>query len=150
MIKAKTMKPHGSKVEYEKERNDDLMRAYHRLIQDTDYICLAEVYRNVVNMPAERFWVSEERAAIVISAIMKGDQLKGMRQTKREMFQEIHRRAMILKRQKPQMSVYDLAFNVVRQPAPKFYMTPGYARSIIFQHKKKWYEERKRKLRFLF
>lgn len=150
----KIMKPHGSKAEHEKERNDNLMRAYHRLIEQSPYICLARIYKEVVNMPAKRFWVTEERAAIVISAMMRGKQLKDIvgckRKPKREMFQEIYNRAMEIRKTNPSLSLSDLAFKVVHQPAPKFYMTPGYARSIIFQYKRQWYEERKRKLRHLF
>lgn len=144
------MKHHGSKFEYEKERNHDLMRVYHELICASDFISLPQIYKEVVNMPSARFWVSEERAAIVISSMMKGEKLLDMRPTKREMFKEIYRRAMQLKKEQPALSVYDIAFKVVRQPAPKFYITPGYAKSIIFYVKKKWYEERKRKLRHLF
>lgn len=144
------MKPYGSKAECEKERNNELITAYHKLLDDADYICTEEIYRKVVNMPTSRFFVSEERAAIVISKLMRGCKLKGMRPTKREMFREIYRRAMLIRKKKPNMPVYDLAFEVVRQPAPKFYMEPGYARYIIFTNKKKWYEERKRKLRHLF
>lgn len=144
------MKRHGSKFEYEAERNHDLMRAYHQLISSSPYISLTRVYEEVVNMSSVRFWVSEERAAIVISNMMKGDKLSKMRPTKREMFQEIYRRAMILKKEMPNLSIYEIAFNVVRQAAPKFYITPSYAKSIIFYAKKQWYETRKRELRHLF
>lgn len=98
-------------------------------------------------MASARFWVSEERAAIVISSMMKGDRLLNMRPTKREMFKEIYRRAMLMRKEQPELSVYDIACMVVRQQAPRFYIMPGYAKSIIFHAKKKWYEERKRKLR---
>lgn len=146
------MKPYGSNVEYENERNDELMAAYHKLMDEADCICMEKIYKDVVNLPASRFWVSEERAAIVISAMMRGERLKDIvkRRPKQEMFMEIYRRAMAIKKSNPSLSAYDLAFKVVRQPAPKFYMTPGYARLIIFLHKKQWYEERKRKLRHLF
>lgn len=144
------MKPHGSKIEHEKERNDDLMRAYHELIEQSTFICLPKIYKEVVNRPSSRFWVSEERAAIVISQMIKGYQLQDMRPTKREMFREIYRRAMRLRKEQPNLSVFDLAFKVVRQPAPKFYMSPGYAKIIIITAKRTWYEERKRKLRHLF
>lgn len=141
------MKHHGSKFEYEEERNHDLMSVYHKLVSDSDLISLPQIYREVVNMPSARFWVSEERAAIVISAMAKGDELLSMRPTKREMFVEIYNRAMQIKKEFPSLSVYDIAFKVVRQPAPKFYITPGYAKNIIFYAKKKWYEARKQKLR---
>ena len=39
------MKPRGSKVEYEKERNNELMEAYHKLIDSADCICMDKIYR---------------------------------------------------------------------------------------------------------
>lgn len=148
------MKPYGCKFEYEKERNNDLMRAYHELVERSSHICLPVIYEEVVNMPSARFWVSEERAAIVIAAMMKSvnvdEALNDMRQNKKEMFHEIYNRAMKLREKNPMMSVFDLAFNVVRQPAPKFYLTPGSARVIIYRAKREWFEARKRKLRHLF
>ncbi len=148
------MKPHGSKFEYEQERNHDLMRAYHQLINQYDHICLPLVYQEVVNLPSARFWVSEERAAIVIASMMHCDKeedvLADMRPNKKEMFREIYSRAKKLREEFPSMSVFDIAFKVVRQPAPKFYLTPGSARVIIYKAKKAWFEERKRKLRHLF
>ena len=143
------MKPHGSKFEYGHERDTDLLRAYRQLIISAEYISMPLIYESVVMMPSSRFWVSEERAAIVIAAMMKGDKLLSMRPNKREMFVEIYRRAMTLKKECPQLSVLDVAFKVVRQPAPKFYLTPGSAKVIICKAKKEWYEERKRRLRHL-
>ena len=144
------MKPHGSDSIFKQERNSDLMRAYHELVTAKEFVCVSEIYNEVVNMPSRRFWVSEERAAIVISAMMRGNSLKAMRETKREMFEEIYRRAMSVKKAHPQMSMFEIACIVVHQPAPKFYITPGSASVYIINSKKKWYEERKRKLRHLF
>lgn len=148
------MKPHGSKFEYENERINDLMRAYRELIEQSSHIRLPLIYKKVVNMPSSRFWVSEERAAIVIAAMFKSacinDVLKGMRETKREMFHEIYKRAMELRAKQPSLSVFDIAFKVVRQPAPKFYLTPGSARVYIYKAKNEWFKTRKQKLRHLF
>lgn len=144
------MKPHGSKCDYENERNHDLLRVFLKLIEAADVVCLPEIYKQVVNMPSSRFWVSEERAGIVISAMMKGRSLKGMRKNKREMFNEIYKRAMRIHKAYPELTPLELAIKVVRQPAPKFYLSPGSAEIYILKVKKQWYEERKRKLRHLF
>lgn len=144
------MKKKGTKSEHEEERNNDLMRVYHELIKNAKEVNLSKIYEQIVNMPSRRFWISEERAAIVLSAMMKGDNLKGMRPTKREMFQELYRRALAIKKKQPNIKPFRLALMVVNQPAPKFYMEPGYARLIITSFKKKWFEERRKKLRFLF
>lgn len=144
------MKPHGSKFEYERERDEDLLQTFRRLIVESPVINILNICTILANSPAKRFWVSEERAAIVLSAMMKGDRLEGMRPTKREMFNEIYRRAMQLRREHPEMTIYELASNVVRQPAPKFYVTPKSAKYLVLCAKKRCYEETKRKLRHMF
>lgn len=144
------MKHSGSTFEYEQARNEDLMRAYHKLLYECSSIHLPDIFRQVVNMPAERFWVSEERAAIVIASMLRGDQLENMRPTNREKYQEIYKRVLELRKEHPGLSVYNLTFMAVHQPAPKFYLTPGSAKVIIYKIKSKWYQQRKRKLRHLF
>lgn len=144
------MKNVGSTFEYEDARNEDLMRAYQRVLCMSGDKSAADVYKKVAEMPAERFWVSEERAAIVISNMFKGRSIANMRSNKREMYEEIFRRVQALKKERPEDTIYELTFEVVQQPAPKFYLTPESARIIIHYIKKKWYAERKRKYRHLF
>lgn len=144
------MKHPGSKSEFEEERNKELLKTYRRLISEADYIVPAVIYEKLVNEPSSRFWVTEERAAVIISKMRKGHSLERMHPNKREMFQEIYRRAMILMEQDKSLSVFDVAMKVVYQPAPKFYIGPGYAEIIIGSAKRKCYEERKRRLRHLF
>lgn len=144
------MKNAGSIFEYEDARNRDLIRAYRELLASPRIINLADIYREVVNMPSERFWVSEERASIVVSDMLKGRSIAKMRPNKREMFGEIFRRVVALREERPGESVYNLTFTVVTGPAPKFYLTPASAKVIINKIEKQWYEERKRKYRHLF
>ena len=144
------MKYFGSTFEYEEERNKDLMRAYREEIAAVDFINMPDIFRSIVNKPSSRFWVSEERAAIVVSAMMRGETLAKMRPLKREMFQEIYNRVKALQEQHPDKSVYQLTFTVVQQQAPKFYLTAGSAKVIISKIKRKWYEERRRKYRHLW
>lgn len=144
------MKHKGADAEFKEERADDLMQAYNRLMNEAEEICMPEIYRKVVKQPARRFWVSEERACIVVYQIRKGDKLKDMHSTKRRMFMEIHRRAMKIQEKNPTMAMLEIVRGVVRQPAPEFYLTPGSAKVFICQARKKWYEERKKKLRFMY
>ena len=136
------MKKHGSTFEYARQRDDDLMRAYRLALHQSNHISMPDIFRCVVAMPSERFWVSEERAAIVISAMMKGATFPNMYKTKREMFEEIYRRVLALRLKRPQLSVFDLTFEVVRQRAPQFYLTPGSAKVIISKIKKRKREEK--------
>lgn len=145
------MKPQGSYSEFKKQRNDDLMRAYHELIKSAQYILMPEIYRKVVDMPTRRFWISEGRAAIVISAMMKGDTLENMGPLKREMYNEIYSRVIKLREKKPDLPIIQLVEMVVEQPAPKFYLTPGSAKVLICKIRKEWYFRRtKRRLRHCF
>lgn len=145
------MKPHGSHFEYEEQRNDNLMAVYHEIIVKANYVRMPDIYEKVANSPSRRFWVSEERAAIVVSAMMRGDKLKNMRSLKREMYNEIYNRAMTLREKHPSMPVSQLVAMVVEQPAPKFYLTPGSVKVLICKIRKQWYYQRtKRRLRHLF
>lgn len=140
----------GAYFEYEEARNADLMKVFRRVRAAYPDVSLHEIYRRVVEEPSERFWVSEERASIVISAMTKGDRLEKMHDTKREMYFEIYSRVLEMRKSRPEDSIYDLTFDAVNSPAPKFYLTPGSAKVIIHKIKHEWYEERKRKLRHLF
>lgn len=137
------MKNLGSHFEYEKQRNDDLMRAYREEIYRSEVISLPQILHAIVNQPSARFWVSEERAAIVVSRMMKGDRLRKMRPLKREMFREIFKRVKKMQQIYPDMTLSQLAYEVVRQPAPKFYLTPGSAKVIISKIRRKWYKDRR-------
>ena len=142
----KFMKSHGSVIECAEERMHDLLMCYRKYMSSCEHIFIPEVFEHVVNMPASRFYVSEQRATNVISQIIKGSKLKNMRPTKREMFFEIYRRFLIEKKAQPNLPMTQLVGIVIEQPAPKFYLAPGSARVMILKARKKWYEERKKKL----
>ena len=126
------MKKEGTVMEYARERSDDLMRAYDEYISACDYIRMPEVYATIVNMPSRRFWVSDIRAALIVSAIMKGEaKLENMWPLKREMYLEIYRRVLELRKEHPTGSVLELCSIAVAQPAPKFYLTPGSAKMMV-------------------
>ena len=145
------MKPHGSHFEFEQQRNDDLMTVYHETIVNADFVRMPDIYEKVANSPSQRFWVSEERAAIVVCAMLRGDKLTNMRPLKREMYNEIFSRVMKLRKQNPATPISKLVAIVVEQPAPKFYITPGSAKVQICKIRKEWYFRRtKRRLRHLF
>lgn len=144
------MKHKGAVMEYSGERLNDLMRAYHEYISSCDYIRMPKVYHAIVNMPSRHFWVSDIRAALVISAMLRGeDALRGMWPLKKEMYREIYSRVIALRNEHPELTVSELCSRVISQPAPKFYLTPGSAKMLICKEKKRWMQERLKKLRFL-
>ena len=144
------MKHIGSFFEYEQQRNDDLIRAFKKDIETCKVIRMPEVWQRVANSPASRFWVSEERAAIVIAQMMKGDNLEKMRPLKREMYLEIYKRVKKILDAKPNTTVLNACIAAVNSPAPKFYMTPKSVKETVYKIKRKWYENRNKKLKHLF
>lgn len=143
------MKHQGSKCDYAEERNNDLMRAFVEEIENCDNIVLPQVLSRVVNKPSKRFWVSAERAAIVVSSMMRGNTLENMHYSeRREMFQEIYRRVTTLKEKYPHKSIYELTCQVVYEPAPKFYLTTGSAKVFIHRTKKLWHLKNMQRLRY--
>ena len=137
------MKHRGDVPDYSEERVEDLMKTYTHILETYEgKINPLQLFERLANSPAQRFWVSPERAAIILARMEKGDDLSRMGNTRREMFQEIYRRAQELRVKYPNMSIRQLAVNVIMQPAPKFYLTPASARVIVCKVRKKWYRKK--------
>ena len=137
-------------MEYSQERSDDLMRVYDEYLASCEYISMPEVYNTIVNMPSRRFWVSDIRAALVVSAMIRGEaRLERMCKSKREMYEEIHRRVLLLLEVHPHKTTSELCAMVVIQPAPKFYLTPGSAKIMVCKARKEWIRRKQQKLRRL-
>lgn len=130
------MRQKQSKNECEQERNSELMRCYRQLLYSSKQIRRKEIFSKLVNMPCSRFWVSEFRAAIVLSDMFNGKDISGMRPNSQQMYNEIFRRACKLREQHPDMTYFLLAFHVVNQPAPCFYLTTNSAEAIISRIKR--------------
>lgn len=141
------MKHKGALMEYSKERLDDLMRVYDEYVASCRYIRMPDVYKTIVNMPSRRFWVSDIRAALVVSAMIRGEaHLETMNITKREMYEEIHRRVMLMLEDNPSKTISELCSMVVAQPAPKFYITPGSAKIMVCKARKEWNRRKQQRL----
>lgn len=134
------MKHFGSILDFTHARNADIMRAFRRQLLLADKIIMPEIFRKVAQSPASRFWVSEERAAIVISAIHSRRPLPPMRPNKTEMFREIYRRFLPLHARHPNKTILQIVSEIITQPAPKFYLTPRTIGEIIHKIKKGWYD----------
>lgn len=130
----------GSILDFTGQRNNDLMRAYREQLVKARFIVMPEIFELVAESPASRFWVSEERAAIVVAKMLAGKPLPRMRSNKREMFDEIFRRFLLMREQYPQKSIYTLVTKIVNQPAPKFYLTPRTVGEFIYRIKNGWYD----------
>lgn len=135
------MKHFGSILEFTKQRNTELMKAYREAIRSCRFISITDVSRQVADTPCSRFWVSEERAEAVCAALMQGKPvLEAMRPLKREMFAEIYQRVMQLKETRRKATLRELVAKVVYSPAPKFYMRPRCVMETIYKIKKGHYD----------
>lgn len=143
------MKNIGSIAEYSEDRERDLLKVYFDYIQSCGEIRVADVCRHIVNAPAPRFYVSEPRATVVISQLLRGEDISRMHHTKQEMYLEIYSRFLVAREKNPHLSITQIITDIVEQPAPKFYLAPESARVMIYKAKKKWFAERRKKLRFL-
>lgn len=140
------MKHQGSTSEFATQRADELLAVWRELCSQAEVLEWKSIMRQVVNSPCSRFWVSEERAAIVIGSMLRGVSLQDMTPTKREMFDEIFQRFQALRKQKPHLSMATLVMQVVNSPAPKFYLTPYTAYVYVNKHKRFVSEQRRKHL----
>ena len=93
------------------------------------------------------FYVSDERAARVLSWIAGGDaRMERMVPKRREMFYEIYRRTMALRAQEPDCALVELVRRVVCGRAPEYYLTPQSGYMILRQMRRRRRIERMRQL----
>lgn len=138
------MKHKGCILRFTSQRNNELMAAYRKALASHSFIDMSVISDIVVNTPCSRFWVSEERAASVISDIIKGKPVLGsMRPLKREMFEDIYRLVVQFSIEYPDESLSDIIMRAVNSPAKKFYMKPRCAMEIIYKIKKGRYENKR-------
>lgn len=135
------MKYLGSILDFTNQRNAEIVRACRRELAKASFIVMPRIFQLVADSPSSRFWVSEERASIVIGRMIAGKPLPKMRPTKREMFEEIYRRFLIERKRYPDMSIYQLVSIIVNQPAPKFYLTPRTVAEFYSRIKNGYYEK---------
>jgi len=139
------MKPFGAAFEYERERNRELLLAFRSLLAQAKRVNTKEIFKQLVEMPCSRFWVSPERATQVVYRLQRGDALNDKSYaTKKAMFMEIFQRTMRIKKREPSRQIPDIVSEVVCQRAPRFYLTPESARVILIQAKKQWKEEQQK------
>ncbi len=135
--------------EYEDQRNRDLMCAYKKVFSQSVGVTMPQVLAAVVKMPAERFYVSEERAFRVVSSMYRRPLPESITPCKRRMYEEIKVRAERVRERCPQWSLSRCVMYVVNQPAPEFYITVNTARNILCKTRRECRESQRRKLQQL-
>ena len=135
--------------EYGDDRGRDLLRAFKREFEICDCLGMIEVLRMVVDSPAERFYVSEERALRVVSSMYRRPLSPSCNRLKREMFEEIKRRCDRLLDVHPDWPLSRRVYYVVGRPAPKFYLSVSSAHAILIAYQRKCREEQMQRMRRL-
>lgn len=126
------MKKTGSNIEFSAERDSEIMERFSQRLSQRKGID-PSIYKEVVEMPASRFWVSEPRAAYIVGKSLKGYDFSGMFEEKRLMFEEITRRVRRIIKDDPGVTIASAVFQVVNSEAPRFYISPETAKSIIYR-----------------
>lgn len=127
------MKKKGSVADFTPQRNDELLKAFRNQMYMLGSLPIAELFNRAAMSPASRFWVSEHRALVVISRMLKGDRILTMNPKKREMFFEIFHRVSRILEDEPGLTLTEAVFRAVNSPAPQFYLTPKSARTMIYR-----------------
>lgn len=126
------MKKTGSTSDFLPTRNRELLQTLRRLIMTTEGVPLGALYAMAAQSPCSRFWVSEKRAAEVISRMMRGEDMEVKSLPLRnKMYRELLRRVQEWQAQNPGHPLTDAVFAAVNSPAPEFYVTPESAKVII-------------------
>ena len=126
------MRKVNSVSEFSSERSELLLNHFRKSIATQSVISASRAFHEAAEAPAPRFWVSEAQAVRVINRMAKGeDPTVDMFPEKRDMYREIFRRVMEIKREHPEMTLGDIVFTVVNSEAPKSYISDVRAAQII-------------------
>lgn len=126
------MKKPNSICEFKEQRSRLLLENFRESIRRQSQISAQRAFREAIDTPAPRFWVSEARAAAVVKMMMRGeDPTENMLPEKRKMFLEIFQRVSDLLEKEPDTPVGDAVFRVVNGDAPNYYMSIKHAQRLI-------------------
>ena len=121
------MKQVGDVAEYISARNKDLFSVFRDKLEKAKRVRIPDIVRDTVKSPAKRFYISDRRAQDVITRMLEGESIEGMRPERKRMFQEIYKRCLEEMNAGKAMPLVELVRDVISQPAPEFYITPGSA-----------------------
>ena len=126
------MKKKNCICEFSSQRSMALLTNFRRAIANQSRISAQKAFKEAVESPVPRFWVSEARATRVITALINGiDLTEGMHSEKRKMYLDIYAGVIEEKKNNPQKPIGDIVFDIVNSPAPRSYMKWQTAGKII-------------------
>lgn len=115
------------------------MRLYHKILSELPPSRkISEVILALTIHPSPRFWVTPERAAIVVSSMLKGEKNSTRNYDMRiRMYNEIFHKVKIVLRDNPDLSVYSAVHKVIYKPASSFFLSYHAMRKIVYTNIKK-------------
>lgn len=132
------MKKKDSTSDFTLHRAQVLREAFHKALAAQSRIEVAKAFKDAAEAPAPRLWISEPRAAAVLSKLLNGTPLPSKTlPNKREMYAELLHRAKEYLRLNPGASVTDAAFEAVNAPADSSYISPDRVKTIINSEKRR-------------
>lgn len=131
------MSTKGRKYESIDERNQCLWEAYKLVLHRAPApLKTSDIYRMAVNMPCPQFWISSEQAAKIISAIERRRiNIDSLSVTRKDMIEMIMYRVGEMRKESPGMPLRQCIEEVVYSPAPRFFLTPKSAKTILHRYR---------------
>jgi hypothetical protein len=126
------MKKRGSTCWMSEERNEHIWLTYNRLLKEKRFsVSREELYLLVAQSRTARFWVVPSSAYKTIQKIIHGVPLPHQDPHRCRMYSEILRRTIDYMHANRKASLYYAIQQVVRQPAPEFYLAPKTIKRIV-------------------
>lgn len=115
------------------------MAAYRRVIGSNDVLSNSEYYHKIVNTPTSRFFISLQRAYMMLVNVRKNILVldKISMPLKREMYKEIYRRFIVRRKYDDVSSDKEILSKVINSQAPRFYISARSAELLINNLRKK-------------
>jgi len=140
------MRKKGNVFAFSEQRDKDLLDAYHRQLEKQlsmyGRIIITGLIQKVINSNASRYWVSSERACVVINKLEKGESINYMKANKIRFYKALYKEFCTFRETHPEMPKKHIVEIVITHPAPCFGMSQRVAGNIIRRMKKKCREEK--------
>jgi hypothetical protein len=91
-----------------------------------------QVIRAILKAPAPRFYLTAEYALRIVSLLSHNKPIPVTNHNKIMMYHEIYRRYLIAKEQRPKGDVYQIIKDILKSPAPSFYVSYSTLRAIVY------------------
>lgn len=145
LLKRGKMKKKGSTSDFARQRDRELYESFKQVLATSRGVALRDMFGMAAARPASRFWVSEERAAAVIGAMMRDGvepATAGMFAGRRAMYEELFSRVIAKMTADPSLCMTHAVGEAVCEPAPCFYLTDKSAKVIIYRIRRRAAAER--------